>query len=147
MSAPGWRPPPSSTTTSSSPRTRGRTRAWATWRACSAPDTSSCCSRYGLSAVSAVSHPVLQCLAKKESCKFTQAEAGNGRDTEVEPLHQPGERERILRRLQSEKFIQSHNLARLSHSGEPRHVTSRHEILPCQLIISMIELAKEILFI
>ena len=28
-----------------------------------------------------------------------------------------------------------------------RHVTSRHEILPCQLIISMIELAKEILFI
>ena len=93
------------------------------------------------------SHPVLQCLAKKESCKFTQAEAANGRDTEVEPLHQPGERERILRRLQSEKFIQSHNLARLSHSGEPRHVTSRHEILPCQLIISMIELAKEILFI
>ena len=95
---------------------------------------------------------MLQCLAKKESCKFTQAEAANGRDTEVEPLHQPGERERILRRLQSEKFIQSHNLARLSHSGEPRHVTSRHitsrhEILPCQLIISMIELAKEILFI
>lgn len=54
---------------------------------------------------------LLKCLAKRETCRPSEAEA-------LQSGVEVGERNGgILKRLQSERFIESNNLRKLSHGG------------------------------